>query len=106
LLKEGTVSGQEAAARALGQLARDQEHVKAMRAEGVSAVFTHILGNHAAAMKVQVGLTTAAFSALSVHMHTPVSLFVGTLGCTILCVVGSEISIPYCQLSGHLVFSG
>jgi hypothetical protein len=42
LLKEGTVSGQEAAARALGQLARDQEHVKAMRAEGVCVLFLHI----------------------------------------------------------------
>jgi hypothetical protein len=53
LLKEGTVSGQEAAARALGQLARDQEQVKAMRDVGACAVFTHILGNHATSMKVQ-----------------------------------------------------
>jgi len=56
LLKEGTVSGQEAAARALGQLARDQERIKAMRQEGSSAVFVHILGNHVASMKVQVGV--------------------------------------------------
>ncbi len=55
LLKEGTVSGQEAAARALGRLARDQERIKAMRQEGSSAVFVHILGNHVASMKVQVG---------------------------------------------------
>ncbi|KAH9565872.1 hypothetical protein CY35_04G100400 [Sphagnum magellanicum] len=54
LLKEGTVSGQEAAARALGQLARDQEQVKAMRDVGACATFTHILGNHATSMKVQV----------------------------------------------------
>ncbi|CAM6039299.1 unnamed protein product [Sphagnum compactum] len=53
LLKEGTVSGQEAAARALGRLARDQEQIKAMRQEGSSAVFVHILGNHVASMKVQ-----------------------------------------------------
>ncbi|CAK9223519.1 unnamed protein product [Sphagnum troendelagicum] len=53
LLKEGTVSGQEAAARALGQLARDQEQVKAMRDVGACAAFTHILGNHATSMKVQ-----------------------------------------------------
>jgi hypothetical protein len=58
LLKEGTVSGQEAAARALGQLARDQEQVKAMRDVGACAAFTHILGNHATSMKVQVGVTT------------------------------------------------
>jgi hypothetical protein len=58
LLKEGTVSGQEAAARALGQLARDQEQVKAMRDVGACATFTHILGNHATSMKVQVGVTT------------------------------------------------
>jgi hypothetical protein len=58
LLKEGTVLGQEAAARALGQLARDQEQVKAMRDVGACAAFTHILGNHATSMKVQVGVTT------------------------------------------------
>jgi hypothetical protein len=56
LLKEGTVSGQEAAAQALGRLARDQERIKAMRQEGSSAVFVHILGNHVASMKVQVGV--------------------------------------------------
>lgn len=54
LLKDGTVVGQEAAARALGQLARDKQRVQEMRAEGASSVFTHVLGNHSASMKVQV----------------------------------------------------
>ena len=54
LLKDGTVVGQEAAARALGQLARDKQRVQEMWAEGASSVFTQVLGNHSASMKVQV----------------------------------------------------
>jgi len=56
LLKEGTLSGQEAAARALGQLARDPGRIKSMVKDGAPAAFVHVLGNHATSMKVQVGI--------------------------------------------------
>jgi hypothetical protein len=56
LLKEGTLSGQEAAARALGQLARDPGRIKSMVEDGAPAAFVHVLGNHATSMKVQVGI--------------------------------------------------
>jgi hypothetical protein len=56
LLKEGTLSGQEAAARALVQLARDPERIKSMVKDGAPAAFVHVLGNHATSMKVQVGI--------------------------------------------------
>ncbi|CAM6064440.1 unnamed protein product [Sphagnum tenellum] len=54
LLKEGTLSGQEAAARALGQLARDPGRIKSMVEDGAPAAFVHVLGNHATSMKVQI----------------------------------------------------
>ncbi|KAH9549657.1 hypothetical protein CY35_10G030900 [Sphagnum magellanicum] len=59
LLKEGTLSGQEAAARALGQLARDPGRIKSMVKDGAPAAFVHVLGNHATSMKVQIEVARA-----------------------------------------------
>ncbi|CAK9194199.1 unnamed protein product [Sphagnum troendelagicum] len=59
LLKEGTLSGQEAAARALGQLARDPGRIKSMVEDGAPAAFVHVLGNHATSMKVQIEVARA-----------------------------------------------
>lgn len=66
LLKEGTIPGQEAAATALGHLARDKERVRQLRTEGASSVFTHILGSHSTSMKVQlqVARVVAKFASL------------------------------------------
>ncbi|CAM6040900.1 unnamed protein product [Sphagnum compactum] len=59
LLKEGTLSGQEAAARALGQLARDPGRIKSMVKDGAPAAFVHVLGNHTTSMKVQIEVARA-----------------------------------------------
>lgn len=66
LLKEGTIPGQEAAATALGHLARDKERVRQLRTEGASSVFSHILGSHSTSMKVQlqVARVVAKFASL------------------------------------------
>ncbi|CAM6050314.1 unnamed protein product [Sphagnum compactum] len=47
LLNIGTAEGQESAAKALGQLARDRECVDALRKEGASFVFVRLLDKHA-----------------------------------------------------------
>lgn len=54
LLREGTETGQEEAARALGCLAATPERVGKMRMEGAISVFVQILGH--GSMKVQVCL--------------------------------------------------
>ncbi|KAG6548266.1 hypothetical protein Mapa_010317 [Marchantia paleacea] len=57
LLKEGTVAGQEAAAEALGVLARDAERVKQILDERAVEVFIQVLTN--GSMKVQVKVAWA-----------------------------------------------
>jgi hypothetical protein len=58
LLNIGTAEGQESAANALGQLARDRECVDALRKEGASFVFVRLLEKYAqVSMKAQVGAT-------------------------------------------------
>jgi hypothetical protein len=52
LLREGTVAGQEEAAKALGYLAKEKERVQKMRMDGAISVFCQILGH--GSMKVQV----------------------------------------------------
>lgn len=52
LLRDGTVAGQEEAAKALGCLAKEKERVQKMRMEGAISAFSQILGH--GSMKVQV----------------------------------------------------